>query len=37
MHVSPTRWLYYLRQYFRQRQVILLARFCGIFVLFVAA
>jgi voltage-gated potassium channel len=37
MHVSPTTWLYYLRQYFRQRQVILLVRFFGVFVLFVAA
>jgi Trk K+ transport system NAD-binding subunit len=30
-------WLYYLRQYFRQRQVILLVRFFGVCVLFVAA
>ena len=37
MHVSPTMWLYYLRQYFRQRQVILLVRFFGVCVLFVAA
>jgi Ion channel len=37
MHVSPTMWLYYLRQYFRQRQVLLLVRFLGVFVLFVAA
>ncbi len=37
MHVSPTRWLYYLRQYFRQRQVLLLVRFFGVCVLFVAA
>ena len=36
MHVSPTMWWYYLRQYFRQRQVLLLVRF-GVFVLFVAA
>jgi voltage-gated potassium channel len=35
-HVSPTMWLYYLRQYFRQRQAILLVRFLGVFVLFVA-
>jgi len=37
MHVSPTMWRYYLRQYCRQRQVILLARFFGVCVLFVAA
>ena len=37
MHVSPTMWWYYLRQYFRQRQVLLLVRFLGVFVLFVAA
>jgi voltage-gated potassium channel len=37
MHVSPTMWLYYLRQYFRQRQVILLLRFFGVCLLFVAA
>ena len=37
MHVSLTMWWYYLRQYFRQRQVLLLVRFLGVFVLFVAA
>ena len=37
MHVSPTMWWYYLRQYFRQRQVLLLLRFLGVFTLFVAA
>src|SRR5262245_12323782 len=37
MHMSPTIWWYYLRQFFRQRQVLLLVRFLGVFVLCIAA